>query len=492
MDTLQRFSVPNSLEGFKFGHGSGSVYPNPDLVNGFKANRESTNPVLIPSKSDLSSDSIYEGSEGDGLDFNDCNNPALKYISDILLEEDLEGKPCMMQDCLALQAAEKSFYDVLIQKDPLPNSDDDSLQSFQNSNGSFAFEKDWVWDPGFSPVQSSHFESLSSTLLVSDSLSEMQSLGNFGGLGDASMFLPNPKLENFDLERFRLMPQEKKNHQREDSHFLEEGRGNKQSAATGDDFEPEEMFDKVLLGPCENHESELCAHYESLKTEENGKLQRNKQSKGLKATRSKRQSNIGEVVDLCTMLTQCAQAVANFDQRTASEILKEIRKHASPMVMQPRAADILKAYQVYITACPYGRMLHFFANRTIMKLAEKATRLHIIDFGISYGFQWPCLIQRLSQRPGGPPKLRITAIELPQPGFRPTERVEETGRRLEKYAKRFNVPFEYHVIAQKWETIRIEDIKIDRSELIVVNCLNRLRNIPDETVMVNSPRDCCP
>ncbi|KAK9940560.1 hypothetical protein M0R45_017215 [Rubus argutus] len=207
MDTLQRFSVPNSLEGFKFGHGSGSVYPNPDLVNGFKANRESTNPVLIPSKSDLSSDSIYEGSEGDGLDFNDCNNPALKYISDILLEEDLEGKPCMMQDCLALQAAEKSFYDVLIQKDPLPNSDDDSLQSFQNSNGSFAFEKDWVWDPGFSPVQSSHFESLSSTLLVSDSLSEMQSLGNFGGLGDASMFLPNPKLENFDLERFRLMPQ---------------------------------------------------------------------------------------------------------------------------------------------------------------------------------------------------------------------------------------------------------------------------------------------
>ncbi|KAL6195543.1 hypothetical protein ACLB2K_031162 [Fragaria x ananassa] len=220
------------------------------------------------------------------------------------------------------------------------------------------------------------------------------------------------------------------------------------------------------------------------------------------------------------MLTQCAQAVANFDQQTASELLKQIRQHSTPhgdatqrlahyfadglqtrlvgaktpsysplVSVQMSAAEILKAYQVFITACPFKKMSHFFANRTIMKVAENATRLHIIDFGISYGFQWPCLIQRLSQRPGGPPKLRITAIELPQPGFRPTERVEETGRRLEKYAKRFDVPFEYNVIAQKWETIRIEDIKIDRSELIVVNCMHRLRNIPDETVMVNSPRD---
>ncbi|XP_062013783.1 scarecrow-like protein 14 [Rosa rugosa] len=548
MDTLYRYSVSNPMERFKFDHGPVSVCPNPNLVNGFKINHESTNPILLASKSDLSSVSSNEGSEVDGLDINDCNHPVLKYINDILLEEDLEGKPCMLQDCLALQAAEKSFYDVLNQKDPpLPDqpsssvhqssesSEDDSPQSFRNSNGSFAVKTDWVWDPECSPVQSSLFESSSNTRSVSDSLSEMQSLGNFGGVGEASKFFSNPKLEMFDLERFQLMPQGsvasesgaegynstngskgKKTHQREDSHFPEEERSNKQSAAVGDDFEPQEMFDEVLLCP-ENHDAMLCADYESLKTEGDGKLQRNKQSKGLKA---KRQSDIGEVVDLCTMLTQSAQAVANFDQRTASELLKQIRQHTTPhgdatqrlahyfadglnarlagaktpsysplVSVQTSAAEILKAYQVVITACPFKKMSHFFANRTIMKLTEKATRLHIIDFGISYGFQWPCLIQRLSQRPGGPPKLRITAIELPQPGFRPTERVEETGRRLEKYAKRFDVPFEYNVIAQKWETIRIEDIKIDRTELIVVNCLHRLRNIPDETVMVNSPRD---
>nr|GMC91852.1 Scarecrow-like protein 9 [Ipomoea batatas]GMC93702.1 Scarecrow-like protein 9 [Ipomoea batatas]GMC97548.1 Scarecrow-like protein 9 [Ipomoea batatas]GMC99611.1 Scarecrow-like protein 9 [Ipomoea batatas]GME17499.1 Scarecrow-like protein 9 [Ipomoea batatas] len=80
-------------------------------------------------------------------------------------------------------------------------------------------------------------------------------------------------------------------------------------------------------------------------------------------------------------------------------------------------------------------------------------RVHIIDFGILYGFQWPTFIQRIATRDGGPPKVRITSIEFPQPGFRPTERIEESGHRLADYAKSFNVPFEYNAIAKKWETI---------------------------------------
>nr|GMC96001.1 Scarecrow-like protein 14 [Ipomoea batatas] len=102
-----------------------------------------------------------------------------------------------------------------------------------------------------------------------------------------------------------------------------------------------------------------------------------------------------------------------------------------------------------------------------MNLAQSATSVHVIDFGILYGFQWPCFIQRLSSRKGGPPRLRITGIDLPQPGFRPAERVEETGKRLANYAERFNVPFEFNAIAKKWETIKIEDIKINKDEVLV-------------------------
>lgn len=72
------------------------------------------------------------------------------------------------------------------------------------------------------------------------------------------------------------------------------------------------------------------------------------------------------------------------------------------------AADALKAYGVYVLACPFKKMSNFYANKRIMELAEKATTLYIIDFGICYGFQWPCLIQLLSAQTGGPSKLRIT------------------------------------------------------------------------------------
>ncbi|KAK4776456.1 hypothetical protein SAY86_005144 [Trapa natans] len=88
----------------------------------------------------------------------------------------------------------------------------------------------------------------------------------------------------------------------------------------------------------------------------------------------------------------------------------------------PNAVDVLKAYHLYLTVCPFKKI----SNKIIMKVAENAERLHIMDSGILYGFQWPCLIQRLSSRPGGAPRLRITGIDHPQPGFRPTERVEET------------------------------------------------------------------
>jgi hypothetical protein len=153
-------------------------------------------------------------------------------------------------------------------------------------------------------------------------------------------------------------------------------------------------------------------------------------------------------------------------------------------------SEILKAYKVHLSAAPFRRTSLFFATKMINKVAEKGTSLHIIDFGIEYGFHWPLLIHKLSKRARGPPKLRITGIEFPQPGFRPTERIEDTGRRLAKYCERFNVPFEYPALAlQNWETIQIEDLRIDRNESIAVNCICRFKNLLDETVEGTSPRN---
>ncbi|KAG6631442.1 hypothetical protein I3843_13G078300 [Carya illinoinensis] len=552
---------PGSMNGFIFNRGSVPLRLNENLANGFKVSHGfvdppflSTDPRHHPSDSGPSSGT---SSEGDSPDSGDFSNVFFKYLNEMLMEEDLETKPCMLQNCLALQAAEKSFYEVLVQESP-PSSNQSPPGFEQRPDDSFAggssvdisnshaadnsVESKCVCDLGES--ESSYVQSHRPV-----SFGEIEPIRTAKG-GRTINSLPNGNRETSDLESTRSAPaeqtrdvaamaeknrtntspngsREKKNHHREDSQdYLEEGRSSKHSAVYAGDSESLEMYDEVLLCRGVGNESSSCGLPESTGNGGSRRFQhggnRSSGENNSKTTRLKKQGNKGEVVDLWTLLTQCAHTVASGDQRTANELLKQIRQHSSPFgdgtqrlshyfanalevrlagtrtpVYTPlvsngtSAADILKAYRVYVTACPFKRMSNFFANRTIRKLvlSQKATRVHIIDFGILYGFQWPCLIQRLSERPGGPPKLRITGIELPQPGFRPAERVEETGRRLENYCKRFNVPFEYSVIAQKWETIQHEDLKIDRDELVIVNCLYRLRNLPDETLAINSPRD---
>ncbi|XP_008359100.4 scarecrow-like protein 14, partial [Malus domestica] len=68
-------------------------------------------------------------------------------------------------------------------------------------------------------------------------------------------------------------------------------------------------------------------------------------------------------------------------------------------------------------------------------------------------------------------------------------RVQETGHRLAKYCEWYNVPFEYNGIAKKWEAIQYEELNVKRDEVLAVNCLFRFKNLLDETVVVNSPRD---
>lgn len=303
------------------------------------------------------------------------------------------------------------------------------------------------------------------------------------------------------------------------SHDLDlmEGRSIKQSALFSDEPLRSDIFDMVLLNCTEKRAADLR---ERMKQEAN-KSSQNGQAKSLSTTKSKgkRQSK-KEVVDLRMLLIHCAQSVATDDHRSASELLRQIKQHSLPngdgsqrlaycfadglearlagtgsqlykqlVAKRTTATDMLKAYHLYLAACPFKKVSHFFSNQTILNVAEKASRVHIIDFGIYFGFQWPSLIQRLSHREGGPPMLRITGIDVPQPGFRPTERIEETGRRLEDYAKMFDVPFVYQGIAQKWDTIRVEDLNIEKDEVVIVNCLYRFRNLIDETVAVDSPRN---
>ncbi|PPR87455.1 hypothetical protein GOBAR_AA33231 [Gossypium barbadense] len=383
MDTTLFQDFPSSMYAFKFDHGAVPVYSNHDFVNNNNGFIKDSPPQVVPSPDSPVESWTTTNSEAHPLDNIPFANEMLKYINEMLMEEDMEEKTCMLQDCLALQAAEKSFYEVLGHEYPLST---DPIPAYTDQNGGSPGDFD------SSLIQTSLVDSLERTSLFPD----------------LQRGIP-PSIEPSGSSL--LGSKGRKNYERGDVDDLEQGRSNKQSAVSLEDSEQTDMFDDILLCKGENEDDPTSA------------------------------------------------------------------------------ADILKAYRVLVLACPFKKMMHFYANKKIMKVAEKATTLHIVDFGICYGFQWPCLIQRLSARAGGPPKLRITGIEFPQPGFRPAERVEETGRRLKRYCEKFKVPFEYNVIAKKWETIQLEELKIKKDEVVIVNCMYRLKNLPDDTLSSTSARD---
>lgn len=552
------------------------------------------------------------GATSSHSDDSESSDPLFKYISQILMEENMEDKPSMFFDPLALQATEKSLYDVLgnqqsnipmLQPDSHVNGSVGVYSSFSGNmsdfSGSFGggtttsstSTSDFIDnllndDVGeVSPLsqgsQPSNHQNLSNPQQLSSQFS-VRSVGNVTNVSDAPMsssvndflaqnmfshkesmlqfkrgmeeaskFLPPSNQLVIDVENYNFSKEQRedvsvvavkeekderensperlrsrKNHEREDSD-IEEERRNKQTAISSvEEKELSEMFDNVLLICVDANGNPVQCEPDGHEAAQNGasKGEQNGQTNGLNGGKSRsRKQGKKETVDLRTLLILCAQAVSSNDFRTASELLKQIWQHSSPtgdgsqrlahffasglearlagsgmgnktffnsFAQKSTTAEILKCYKVYLSASPFKKFSMMFANKMFMDMAENSQTLHIVDFGILYGFQWPSLIQFLSKRPGGPPKLRITGIEYPQPGFRAVERIEETGRRLANYCERFEVPFEYNgIVAQKWETIRIEDLKIRPGEVLGVNNFLRFKNLLDETVETDCPRD---
>ncbi|KAE8768532.1 hypothetical protein D1007_59974 [Hordeum vulgare] len=302
---------------------------------------------------------------------------------------------------------------------------------------------------------------------------------------------------------------------------LLEGRRNKQIAIFPDEPIRNEAFDKVLL--CSEHnkpvdediilQQDMADKSTKYPQKDQGRKPARRMTRG--KTRKKK-----EVVDLRSLLIHCAEAVSVNNRTLASDILKSIRQHCSPsgddtqrlafyladcleirlsgsgsqinqkVITTPtNAAHILKLFHLCFTVCPYLRSSYYLSNKTILDVSKGKPRVHIIDFGIFYGFQWPSLLKQFADREGGPPKLRITGIELPMPGFRPDEMNKNTRLRLTEYANIFQVPLEYRQISSKWESISIEELNIDKDEVLVVNCILRMKNVGDETMSINSARN---
>ncbi|GAU49254.1 hypothetical protein TSUD_87690 [Trifolium subterraneum] len=187
---------------------------NSNYTNGFKSNQipntlaveDQTfgfidNPFLHPphdpNNASISISTITE--EDSPLDETDFSATVLRYINQMLMEEDMEKKPCMFHDSLALQAAEKSFYEVIGQTYPSvssiqnhhnvdsPDSLGSNFSSYSNcgtttsSSNSVEFESYW------SNFDVSEYKpSILQTVFPTDFVFQASSMNGYGGTTTSS------------------------------------------------------------------------------------------------------------------------------------------------------------------------------------------------------------------------------------------------------------------------------------------------------------------
>ncbi|KAI3803331.1 hypothetical protein L1987_31481 [Smallanthus sonchifolius] len=139
--------------------------------------------------------------------------------------------------------------------------------------------------------------------------------------------------------------------------------------------------------------------------------------------------NVTRVQHLLFVLQELASPTGDANYRLAAHGMQALLRHLSVTTNSP--AKAVAPSTTFATSTPsfFKRSLINFndispwftvpnniANNAILQVLSEqgygsSRTLHILDIGVSHGFQWPTLLEALSRRPGGPPPLvRLTVV----------------------------------------------------------------------------------
>lgn len=158
--------------------------------------------------------------------------------------------------------------------------------------------------------------------------------------------------------------------------------------------------------------------------------------------------------------------------------LLKVMRETSPIGM-------LQSTHVLYQWCLHFKFGYLAANAAIAEACRNERNIHIIDFNIGQGNQWQTLIGAFSQRPGGPPNIRITGISDPSSPAS-TIGVKE---RLQEVARRANVSLEFKHIQMESSLVDPCMLQKKAGEVVAVNLAFHLYKMADESVSTSNPRD---
>ncbi|KAF2297731.1 hypothetical protein GH714_002483 [Hevea brasiliensis] len=202
--------------------------------------------------------------------------------------------------------------------------------------------------------------------------------------------------------------------------------------------------------------------------------------------------------ELISLLTACVEAIGSKNMAVINHCMAKLGDLASPKgtafrrlsayytealalrvtrlwphifhITTPREFDRVDedsgaALRLLNQVSPIPKFIHFTANEILLRAFEGKDRVHIIDFDIKQGLQWPSLFQSLASRTNPPSHVRITGIGESK------QELNETGDRLAGFAEALNLPFEFHPVVDRLEDVRLWMLHVKEGECVAINCI---------------------
>ncbi|CAJ1970844.1 unnamed protein product [Sphenostylis stenocarpa] len=132
----------------------------------------------------------------------------------------------------------------------------------------------------------------------------------------------------------------------------------------------------------------------------------------------------------------------------------------------------------FYESSPYLKFAHFTANHAILEAFASADTVHVIDFGLKQGLQWPALMQALAVRPGGPPVFRLTGIGPPRLDDADSNALNQVGLKLAELAQKICVQFEFRgFVCNSLADLDPSMLEIRAGESVAVNSIFELHRL---------------
>ncbi|XP_024979092.1 DELLA protein RGL1-like [Cynara cardunculus var. scolymus] len=125
-------------------------------------------------------------------------------------------------------------------------------------------------------------------------------------------------------------------------------------------------------------------------------------------------------------------------------------------------------------ALPFNQVLQFTGIQAIIDQIGTSSKVHLIDMHIRSGVQWTAMMQALAERGSQIELMKITAFATTSD----VQQVGETGKRLEAFAKTFNLSFLFKILVLSDITeVGKEQFEVQDGEAIAVYCQTILRTM---------------